>query len=257
MEAVYDSIGRTYSASRRADPRIVGQVASLLRLPPGARLADVGAGTGNYSNALANAGFQVSAVEPSAEMRAQAEVRTGVVWFEGAADESLDGVVATLAIHHFTSVPDAAREIHRICPNGPIVIFTIDPRKGDSLWFYDYFPEIQQRDLESFPPVEELAAFLAANKGWETTITSFHLPHDLIDHVMIAGWNRPEIYLDETFRANTSGFALADPAVVAEGIARLQNDLESGAWDEKHGHLRRQDAFDAGFRFIACRARPD
>ncbi len=123
MEAVYDSIGRTYSKSRRADPRIVGQVANLLRLPPGARLADVGAGTGNYSNALAKAGFQVSAVEPSAEMRAQAEVHTGVVWFEGAAEalplprNSVDGVVSTLAIHHFTSVPRGHRDASRL-PEG-------------------------------------------------------------------------------------------------------------------------------------------
>ena len=64
---------------------------------------------------------------------------------------------------------------------------------------------------------------------------------------------RPELYLDETFRANTSGFALAEPAVVDRGVARLRDDLESGAWEEKHGQLQRQSTFDAGFRFISCR----
>ena len=135
-----------------------------MRLPPGARLADIGAGTGNYTNALAETGFQVSAIEPSAAMRAQATAHTNAVWFEGAAealplpDNSMDGIVSTLAIHHFTSVPRAAAEMHRVCPKGPIVIFTIDPRVGENLWFYDYFPAFYQRDLEAFPPIDEQAA---------------------------------------------------------------------------------------------------
>lgn len=263
MEAIYDSIGRSYSRSRQADPRIVARISALLSLPHGARIADIGAGTGNYSNGLANVGFQVNAVEPSAEMRVQAKAHTGVLWFEGTAealplpDDSVDGVVSTLASHHFTSLPRAAREMYRICPKGHIVIFTMDPRESDDLWFSDYFPEIRQRDFEIFAPVDELAAVLVDMKGWQTAISPFLLPHDLIDHFMYAGWSRPELYLDETFRANTSGFALADPAVVEEGLARLQNDLESGTWDKKHGHLRQKDAFDAGFRFISCRGYPD
>ena len=260
MSAIYDTIGRTYSESRRADPRIVAQIVELLDLPRGVRLADIGAGTGNYSNALADAGFQVSAVEPSAEMRAQATAHNGVNWLEGTAealllpDDSVDGVYSTLALHHFPSVPREAAEMHRICPKGPIVIFTIDAREGDRLWFYDYFPEFLRRDLDSFPPIGELADILSGAGGWETGITPFPLPHDLIDRFMIAGWSRPEIYFDETFRANTSGFALADPAVVNEGIARLRDDLDSGAWDRQHGHLRHQNAFNAGFRFIVLRA---
>ncbi len=261
MAAVYDSIGKTYSRSRRADPRIVAQISALLRLPHGARLADIGAGTGNYTNALANAGFQISAIEPSAAMRAQATAHKNTVWLEGAAeaipllDNSVDGVVSTLAIHHFTSVPRAVAEMHRVCPAGPRVIFTVDPRVGDNLWFYDYFPRFYSRDLEAVPPIDEQAASLADNKGWETAITPFRLPHDLMDLVMLAGWNRPELYFDETFRANVSGFRFAKPAEVSEGLARLRRDLDSGAWDEKHGHLRQQDTIDAGYRFIACRAR--
>ena len=260
MTAVYDSIGQTYSRTRRADPRIVAQLSALLALPDGARIADIGAGTGNYSRAVANAGFRVQAIEPSAEMRAQAEKHPGVDWLEGLAesiplaDGSVDGIVSTLASHHFTSLTGAAAEMHRICPKGPIVIFTIDLRKCGNLWFYEYFPEFHQRDLESFPPIAELAEVLVDNKSWETAITPFPLPHDLIDRFMLAGWNRPEIYFDETFRANISRFALAQPTVVKGGLERLRKDLETGAWDERHGHLRQQDAYDAGYLFVSCRA---
>ena len=259
MEPAYDTIGRLYSKTRRADRRIVAGISDLLKLSPGACLADIGAGTGNYSNALAEIGFRVNAVEPSAEMRAQAELHAGVAWFEGTAEDlpvpdgSVDGIVSTLACHHFTSFANAAAEMHRICPTGPVVIFTVDPREGDQPWFEDYFPEIRQRDFEKFPPVGELAETLADQGGWQTDVTPFPLPSDLTDLFLYAGWNRPELYLDETFRANTSGFALADPAVVDSGVARLRDDFGSGVWEEKHGQLQREPTFDAGFRFISCR----
>jgi hypothetical protein len=31
----------------------------------------------------------------------------------------------------------------------------------------------------------------------------------------------------------------------------VRRDLESGVWDERHGHLRQLDSFDAGLRLIA------
>lgn len=260
MVAVYDTIGQTYSKSRRADPRILAQILALLRLPQGARLADIGAGTGNYSNALAHAGFQVSAVEPSATMRAQAAAHPALVWLEGRAeaiplpDDSVDGVVATLAFHHFASPPDAAREMHRICPSGPKVIFTSDPREGEEYWFAEYFPTLHQRSFKTLPPIDEVAAILASGKDWEVGITPFPLPHDLIDLFREAAWRRPELYLDEMFRANNSGLSLANPAVVDDGLSRLRDDLKSGAWDQRYGDLRRKNVLDAGFRFISCRA---
>jgi SAM-dependent methyltransferase len=66
---VYDSIGQSYSKFRVPDPRIVDSVVNLLRLEPGSLVADIGAGTGNYSRAIADRGFFLYAVEPSSVMR--------------------------------------------------------------------------------------------------------------------------------------------------------------------------------------------
>jgi hypothetical protein len=41
---------------------------------------------------------------------------------------------------------------------------------------------------------------------------------------------------------------------VTEGLERLRRDLKTGAWDHRNGHLRNQDAFDAGYLFLTCRA---
>jgi precorrin-6B methylase 2 len=78
-DPVYDTIGKDLNANRRNDPCLVAALSGQLRLPPGALLADIGAGTGNYANAMAAAGYQINAVEPSAAMRAQAPTQENVV----------------------------------------------------------------------------------------------------------------------------------------------------------------------------------
>ena len=54
----------------------MAELVRLLDLPADASIADIGAGTGNYANALAAAGYRVQAIEPSATMRAQATARS-------------------------------------------------------------------------------------------------------------------------------------------------------------------------------------
>lgn len=51
---------------------------------------------------------------------------------------------------------------------------------------------------------------------------------------------------------NMSNFALATDEDVVAGLAALKSDLESGAWDGLHGHLRTQSELDLGHRvFVA------
>jgi predicted methyltransferase len=50
---VYQIIGANYNRHRAADPQIARELVRLLALAPHSVVADVGAGTGNYSNALA------------------------------------------------------------------------------------------------------------------------------------------------------------------------------------------------------------
>jgi ubiquinone/menaquinone biosynthesis C-methylase UbiE len=258
---VYDRIGQSYVASRAADPRIVAELKRLLDLPAGASIADIGAGTGNYANALAAEGYRVEAIEPSATMRAQAAAHPNVAWHDGTAeaiplpDRSVDGCIVVLAIHHFPALKSALGEMWRIAAGGPIVLFTFDPREGRPFWFGEYFPEIQAQDFAIFPPIAEIVAALAEQAVDPPRVTAFPLPDDLRDLVMLAGWNRPELCFDPTFRANTSGFAKADPEIVERSLARLRDDLASGAWDARHGDLRKMRSFDAGYLFVSCRTR--
>jgi hypothetical protein len=124
---------------------------------------------------------------------------------------------------------------------------------GRHTWFEDYFPEIRRNDFRLLPAAYELVRTISAAAGRSATISRFPLPADVIDRFMYAPWNRPEAYLDPTFRANTSGFASADPDILKQRLSTLRNDIESGAWDARYGNLRTATAFDAGYYFVALR----
>jgi len=86
MKTVYDHIGIRYTKHRCADPRIVGALVRAIGLAPPAILADIGAGMGNYSRAIADLGFSVRAVEPSATMYCQAPPNSSAHWYYGTAE---------------------------------------------------------------------------------------------------------------------------------------------------------------------------
>ena len=252
----YDAIGIKYNSYRNADARIVSVLKELLGLPEGAVVVDVGAGTGNYCNALAASGYRLKAVEPSEVMRNQSVASPNVEWLAGSAesiplpDASAGGLISTLAVHHFPDLHAAAAEMRRVCGNGPIVLFTIDPRRGEPFWFREYFPGIYGRLFDAFVPVEELISAFTRTHDATATVRGFPLPHDLSDLNMHAGWNRPEIYLDPVARRGMSGFAMVDHSEVQAGLDLLGRDLEFGKWENRHGHLRTKESYDLGFIFV-------
>jgi hypothetical protein len=85
---------------------------------------------------------------------------------------------------------------------------------------------------------------------WPTLKVPVPLPRDCVDGLFSAFWGRPETYLDADVRRNISNFALADENSIADGLARLRVDLESGAWDRRYGYLRSLPELDLGHRLL-------
>ncbi|HLX38216.1 MAG TPA: class I SAM-dependent methyltransferase, partial [Candidatus Binataceae bacterium] len=85
--ALYDTIGKTYDTTRRADPSVVRTLARLLELRPGGNYLDVGCGTGNYTVALQKLGAQMHGLELSSTMLAGAWLKSDRVrWIQGNAE---------------------------------------------------------------------------------------------------------------------------------------------------------------------------
>ncbi len=160
---LYNAIGKGYNHTRQADPRIVEQLLSLLDLPPGKIIADVGAGTGNYSNVIANQGYQVIAIEPSETMQSQAQPHPQVSWVTAVAEaiplaaQSVDAAIVMLALHHFQDLTAGIKEINRIVTTGKIVIFAFEQHKIPDFWLTEYFPDFIRDTLDTFPDTQAIA----------------------------------------------------------------------------------------------------
>ncbi|MFW9262513.1 class I SAM-dependent methyltransferase [Nostoc sp. CALU 546] len=253
--SIYNSIGKQYSKTRIPDIRIVNQLIDLLNLPKGSIIADIGAGTGGYSLALANKGFLVNAIEPSLVMQKQAVEHPQVKWFTGYAenlplpDKSVDGVISILAIHHFTHLEKAFQEMQRVIRDGTIVLLSFDIRFAEKIWLYDYFPFLWE-DALRFLPLNEQINLIQSNTQKHVEVIPLLLPYDLSDLFAAAAWRRPELYLQPEVRAGISSFALGNQDLINKGLQLLAADLSSGEWVNKYGDVRNLMEIDLGYRFI-------
>lgn len=82
------------------------------------------------------------------------------------------------------------------------------------------------------------------------TVAEYPLPQDLQDCFTAVGWARPELYLIPEVRENMSPFRLLPKAILEKGLSQLRQDLTSGAWDVRYGHLRTGAELRVGYVFV-------
>jgi SAM-dependent methyltransferase len=237
---LYDRIGRTYTATRRQDPRLAAAIGAALG--DARTVVNVGAGTGAYEPA----GRHVLAVEPSAVMRAHRpddaapaiDARAEALPFP---DRGFDASMAVLSDHHWEDRAGGLREMRRVAARA--VVFTWDQEYVDAFWLTrDYLPGF--RRLHGMD-IAEVAFHLEADR-----IEPVPLAADWQDGFLMAYWRRPEAYLEATVRAGISVFGLLPEAEVAEFVEALRRDLDSGAWARRNAGLLDRDELDLGFRLV-------
>lgn len=242
-QALYDQIGRTYTSTRQPDPRIA---ATILRALGNANtVVNVGAGAGAYEPTDRS----IVAVEISSHMIRQRAAGTARVIQASAEalpfrDDTFDAALALLTLHHWADWRRGLDEIRRVAHR--LVAFTFEPGEVGNFWLTEaYFPEIVELDRGRCPPIADLVRHLG-----NCRVDRIAIPHDCVDGFLAAYWRRPEAYLDPNVRAGISAIALLDDDVVTRGIARLKDDLESGAWEERFGHIRQLEALDVCYRLL-------
>jgi SAM-dependent methyltransferase len=239
----YERHGRTYAQMRRPDPRIAAAIHSALGAAR--TVVNVGAGTGNYEPR----DRWVLAVEPSATMRAGRAGDAAPAIAASAEslpldDRAVDAAMACLTVHHWRDQERGLRELRRVA-RGPVVVFTFEC-SGLPAWQHDYLGEGLNAEGRRFRPIEEVAAAL----GGRTRIEAIPTPADCTDGFIESFWRRPEALLDPRVRSAQSMWALLPDGLEKLILSRLAAALESGEWDERHGHLRELESFDGALRLV-------
>jgi SAM-dependent methyltransferase len=247
MAARYDSIGRTYAATRQTDPRIAAHIWAALG--DAHTVVNVGAGTGSYEPPDRD----LTAVEPSTVMIAQRPPGAAPAVQAAAedlpfADAAFDAAMAVLTLHHWTDWRAGCAELRRVARDR-VVLFSWDPTYRGRMWLSDeYFETLSWTDVASFPSLADQAAALDAE------VAVVPVPWDCRDGFFSAFWRRPEAYLDPAVRAGISTMARRE-AELAEGLARLRADIESGEWARRHADLLDLEEIDLGYRLLVARLR--
>jgi SAM-dependent methyltransferase len=238
---LYDTIGAAYTVTRRTEPRIAGQVWTALG--DARTVLNVGAGTGSYEPP----GRDVTAVEPSAVMRAQRPAGAAPCIAATAEslpfqDQSFDAAMALATIDHWQDPIAGLREMRRVARR--VVVFTIDASDPDRFWLNrDYLPEYAGLRAGR-PSLAELADAIGARA--EPVL----VPRDCADGFYHAYWRRPGAYLDEQVRRGMSIWARVGPDAEQRAVHSLHDDLASGRWAERNRDLADLDAAELGLRLL-------
>ncbi len=239
---LYDTIGATYTATRRTEPRIAAQVWAALG--SARTVLNVGAGTGSYEPPDRD----VTAVEPSTVMRAQRPANAAVCVAATAAslpfeDKRFDAAMAFATVHHWPDPIAGIHEMQRVARR--VVVFTCDT--NDRAWrnrFWltrDYLPEVAASPIG-------LATELASASG--ARVEPVLIPWDCVDGFFEAYWRRPEAYLDENVRRGISVWARVGTDAEQRAVRSLHDDLASGRWAERNSDLLGLETADLGLRLL-------
>lgn len=246
-DANYGSIGVGYTSYRQPDPRIAAAIGAALG--DARRVLNVGAGAGSYEPV----DREITAVEPSASMRAQRpaylpraiDAVAEKLPFE---DASFNASMATFTVHQWRNLGIGLGEMRRVT-RGPVIVLTCDPEELHRSWLGVYAPEMIAVEARRYPSMAAIAEAL----GGTAEVRSIPIPLDCTDGFSEAYYGRPERLLDPGARLANSAWSFVNSAIQPRFVKRLGRDLENGTWDAKWGHLRTLPEWDGSLRLIVGR----
>jgi hypothetical protein len=246
-DANYSVIGSGYTRYRQPDPGIARFI--LDALGDAETVLNVGAGAGSYEPT----DRRVTAVEPSASMRAQRPAHLPAAIdavaerlpFE---DGAFDASMATFTVHQWPDLKAGLSEMRRVT-RGPVLVLTCAPDELDRFWLNAYAPEVIATEARRYPPIEMVAAILGEN----VEVTTVPIPLNCTDGFSEAYYGRPECLLDPGARLANSAWSFVDASVGPRLEAELSRDLESGAWDAKYGHQRTLRELEGSLKLVVGR----
>lgn len=239
--SIYNKIGINYNETRKADSYLTEQFLKHLNPNKEGLYLDIGCGTGNYTNALQLKGFEFIGIDPSIEMLKKAHsINKNIKWDFAAAEktnlpqQSIDGIIATLTMHHWVNLTRAFSELNYILkPHGKIVIFTSTPQQMEGYWLNHYFPKMLSDSMIQMPTLEVIENAMAHSGLIITKTETYNVKPDLEDQFLYCGKQNPELYFDDSIRHGISSFSsLANGDEVENGLTKLRQDIDSGKINE-------------------------
>jgi len=127
----------------QASARLVETFVSLSALPAGARVADLGCGSGAFTHLLERVGYDCIGLDLSTKLLAlgrrkhpSLEFIAGDIEQLPFADGSLDGVLLSGVVHHLPDPSRCAAEVYRVLRTGGRFVAFDPNRMNPFMWLY-------------------------------------------------------------------------------------------------------------------------
>lgn len=162
----YSQQARTYDTTRAASPSVLAPLHQALESVAVGTLVDLGGGTGNYAQALANSGWQTTVVDRSGDMLARAAQKGLPVCQADITslpfpDCIVDVAMIVSMLHHVPDWAAALAEARRVVRPGGVVVlmgYTRTHMAGDVI--AQYFPNAMAHFTRTHQTQDELLAEL-------------------------------------------------------------------------------------------------
>jgi adenylate kinase family enzyme/SAM-dependent methyltransferase len=228
-----DGLYKNYDEARSLVPQAreawLEAVRRHLPARPGLKIADMGSGTGRFSELLAEGlKAEVRGIEPSDKMRNVALEKgafPGVRYMAGSAeklplaDGEYDAAWLSMVIHHIGDLGACVSELASILKDDGVVLIrnSFAGRLRD-IPFYDYFPTGIAVDEARLPSVDRLREVFTAG-GFSFTA---------LEGVRQVMARSPREYLDRIRKKSISTLVLIPEEDYRAGLKRLEEDVTSG-----------------------------
>ncbi|MDB5227020.1 MAG: class SAM-dependent methyltransferase [Bacteroidota bacterium] len=235
---LYNNIGIGYNTTRSADPYLAKRIAAQLQPGINGTYIDVGCGTGNYTEYLHRMGFTFTGIDPSDTMLDIAKTKCpDCTFIQGYAENipaennSFDGAIVILTLHHWQNRQQGLKEIYRILkPGSKIVILSFTGEQMEGYWLNHYFPDMIKNSGDAIPDQNTMFDLLHSAGFSSVETEKYFVQEDLQDRFLYANKFTPEEYLNPENRKGISCFSVfSNPRELDAGLKQLEKDVASGS----------------------------
>jgi SAM-dependent methyltransferase len=170
MRVDYDIISATYDGARSVNAELAEAILREANLASGARVLDVGCGTGNIEAALAKiVDLRVVGVDLSLGMLGEARSKVPQAdWIQADCanlplkDKAFDCALMLYMAHHLTDFRSVIESVHGVLRSGRLVILTASHEQIENSFMSRFFPSYAPIDKSRFPTIESILEAMRA-----------------------------------------------------------------------------------------------
>jgi ubiquinone/menaquinone biosynthesis C-methylase UbiE len=225
MRVDYDTISATYDGFRGVNAELAKTILREAAPAPGARMLDIGCGTGNIEGAFAEAALagaidlSIVGVDLSFGMLAEAKSKIpGVDWVQADSNAlplgrgAFDCAIMLYMLHHLTNFHSVIEGVYDVLHEGRFVILTASHEQIDDNFSSRFFPSYAEIDKARFPKIDDILQAMRG-AGFSDLATR---------EINVAKVTLNESYLTKVENKHVSTFLLMDDEEFTQGMEKMR-----------------------------------